>query len=280
MKKPLLTRGFRASVEAFLVLASGFRLLTALDAGAFVVFSFTNLGNHARLGAAPFKTFERAVNGLAVFYMNLRHLYPSLRSARRPDARGHRQSLLSMIRNPHWGWIRILSTALSMANKVIIRNLAVLVKDFLRLERNFSLWNESAGCRGLSVHRDSWKRLTIPAADSFPGMLRESAGYRISAQIFPERHAERGGGVGRQQERLQVRGSADIGLQIRRRAAVDYTYGSGEHLPGVGVRAHGHGHGLSDRVGELHPDGSPVRQNIADGHAVPLRDGHGVGVKL
>jgi hypothetical protein len=58
-----------------LVLARGLRLLPALDTGALVMLSFTYLRQDACLGAAAFKTLERAVDGLPILYTDLRHLY-------------------------------------------------------------------------------------------------------------------------------------------------------------------------------------------------------------
>ena len=62
-------------IETLLVLASGLRLLAALHAGAFIMLSLANLGNHAGLGAATLKTLQCAVDGFAFLDMNLRHLY-------------------------------------------------------------------------------------------------------------------------------------------------------------------------------------------------------------
>ena len=51
--------------------ARSFRFLTALDAGAFIVFSLTELGKHARLGARTLKASQRAVQRFIIFHADL-----------------------------------------------------------------------------------------------------------------------------------------------------------------------------------------------------------------
>ena len=65
----------RRSIELLLVLPGSLRLLAALHAGTLIMLSLANLGDHASLGAAALKPLERAVDGLAVLDMDLRHLY-------------------------------------------------------------------------------------------------------------------------------------------------------------------------------------------------------------
>jgi len=52
------------------VLASGLRLLAALDAGALIMLSAPNLGQDSGLRAAALKTLQRAVQRLVLFYVN------------------------------------------------------------------------------------------------------------------------------------------------------------------------------------------------------------------
>jgi hypothetical protein len=67
-----ITKSVRTLV---LVFPSGLGLLAALDAGTLVVLSFANLSKNARLSAAALKTLQGAVDVLALFDMNFRHLY-------------------------------------------------------------------------------------------------------------------------------------------------------------------------------------------------------------
>ena len=62
-----------------------------------------------------------------------------------------------------------------MANNVIIRNLAVLVKDFLRPERNFSLWNESAGVSGLVCSPGFMVKIDNSGGGEFSGLTRRDS---------------------------------------------------------------------------------------------------------
>ena len=57
------------------VLPSGLALLAALHAGALVVLTLAHLGDDTGLGAATLKALQSAVQGLALFYTNFRHLY-------------------------------------------------------------------------------------------------------------------------------------------------------------------------------------------------------------
>lgn len=48
----------------------GLALLAALNAGAFIMFTLTELGEHARLSAGTLKTSECAVQRFISLYMN------------------------------------------------------------------------------------------------------------------------------------------------------------------------------------------------------------------
>ena len=58
-----------------LVLASSLGLLATLHAGALIMLTLADLCDDAGLGAAALETLQSAVDGLALFDMDLRHLY-------------------------------------------------------------------------------------------------------------------------------------------------------------------------------------------------------------
>ena len=62
-------------VELLAVLAGGFGLLAALDAGALVMLTLTDLGQHTRLGTAALETLQSALQRLIFTNTNFRHLY-------------------------------------------------------------------------------------------------------------------------------------------------------------------------------------------------------------
>ena len=62
-------------VILFAVLTGSLRLLAALDAGALIMLALTNLGQHARLGAAALKALQSALQRLVFSYTDFRHLY-------------------------------------------------------------------------------------------------------------------------------------------------------------------------------------------------------------
>ena len=68
-------RCFRFLVELLLVLASGLGLLAALDAGALVMLTLTDLGEDTGLGAAALKTLQGAIQRLVLSNMDFRHLF-------------------------------------------------------------------------------------------------------------------------------------------------------------------------------------------------------------
>jgi hypothetical protein len=84
-------RRFMGLVILFAVLASGLGLLAALDAGALVVLTLTNLGQHTRLGTAALETLQSALQRLVFSDTDFRHLYfPPSGAAGRPLLRkGH-----------------------------------------------------------------------------------------------------------------------------------------------------------------------------------------------
>ena len=72
-------------VILFAVLASGLGLFTALDAGALVVLTLANLGQHTRLGTAALETLQSALQRLVFSDTDFRHLYfPPSGAAGRP----------------------------------------------------------------------------------------------------------------------------------------------------------------------------------------------------
>ena len=81
----------RRSIELLLVLPGSLRLLAALDAGALVVLTLTNLGQHTRLGAAALKALQSALQRLVFSYTDFRHLYfpPSGAAGRPLPRKGH-----------------------------------------------------------------------------------------------------------------------------------------------------------------------------------------------
>jgi hypothetical protein len=101
------------SIKTLLVLASSLRLLATLDAGALIMLSLTDLSNHTGLGTAALETLQCAVDGLAVLYMDLRHLYfpPS-------EVSGYLQDTLRAI------------TEFYGVNNDIIRMFSIIVKGF------------------------------------------------------------------------------------------------------------------------------------------------------
>ena len=74
-------------VELLAVLAGSLRLLAALDAGALVMLTLTNLGQNARLGTAALETLQSALQRLIFTNTNFRHLYfPPSGAAGRPPS--------------------------------------------------------------------------------------------------------------------------------------------------------------------------------------------------
>ena len=71
--------GRKESIELLSVLASSFRLLLTLQAGANIVLSLLNLSDNAILRTAALKSLERTLQRLIFFYADLRHDFPSLR---------------------------------------------------------------------------------------------------------------------------------------------------------------------------------------------------------
>ena len=72
----------RESIELLSVLASSFRLLLTLQAGADIVLSLLDLSDDAGLGAAALEPLESILQGLAFLDANFRHRFPSLRCNR------------------------------------------------------------------------------------------------------------------------------------------------------------------------------------------------------
>jgi len=68
-------------IELLAVLTGGLRLLAALDAGALVVLTLTDLGQHSGLGTAALKALQGALQRLVFSHTDFRHLYfpPSAR---------------------------------------------------------------------------------------------------------------------------------------------------------------------------------------------------------
>ena len=62
-------------VELLLVLASGLALLAALDTGAVIELTLTNLGQNTGLSAAALKTLQSVLQRLTITDMNFGHLY-------------------------------------------------------------------------------------------------------------------------------------------------------------------------------------------------------------
>ena len=71
------------SLSVHLLLSScSFTLLAAFYAGAFIVFTLTELGEHTRLCTGTLKASQRAVQRFISLYTNLRHcFFPSLRES-------------------------------------------------------------------------------------------------------------------------------------------------------------------------------------------------------
>ena len=86
-------------VELLAVFAGGLRLLAALDAGALVMLALADLGQYARLGAAALEALECVFQGLALFYMDLRHCIspPSEAAGTRPPRKGHIAMALTVV---------------------------------------------------------------------------------------------------------------------------------------------------------------------------------------
>ena len=68
----------RESIELLSVLASSFRLLLTLQAGADVMLALLNFGDNALLGTAALKSLERVVQRLILLDVDFRHFIPSL----------------------------------------------------------------------------------------------------------------------------------------------------------------------------------------------------------
>ena len=66
---------FTSIVSLVTVLASGLRLLAALDTGALIMLSAADLRQNAGLGTAALETLERAVQRFIFLYMDFRHLF-------------------------------------------------------------------------------------------------------------------------------------------------------------------------------------------------------------
>jgi len=66
---------FASIVSLVTVLASGLRLLAALDTGALIMLSAADLRQNAGLGTAALETLERAVQRFIFLYMDFRHLF-------------------------------------------------------------------------------------------------------------------------------------------------------------------------------------------------------------
>ena len=86
MKTACLTTGGFVSInqegiliELSLVLTGSFRLLLALQAGAYVMLALLNLGNNALLGTATLETTQSALQSFVLLNANFRHGFPSLR---------------------------------------------------------------------------------------------------------------------------------------------------------------------------------------------------------
>ena len=79
MTKPLsrdsgfVLRGLKLIVTLILILARCFGFLTALYAGALVIFLLAQIGQNAGLRAAAFKSLQRIVQRLILFHVNFRH---------------------------------------------------------------------------------------------------------------------------------------------------------------------------------------------------------------
>ena len=74
-------------VELLTVLASSLGLLAALDTGALVMLTLTNLGQDTRLGTAALKALQSALQRLILSNTDFRHLYfPPSGAAERPPS--------------------------------------------------------------------------------------------------------------------------------------------------------------------------------------------------
>ncbi len=83
--------GRKESIELLSVLASSFRLLLTLQAGAHIMFSLLDFSDNASLCAAALEPLESIFQGFAFLDANFRHRFPSLRRNRLdPDCfQGH-----------------------------------------------------------------------------------------------------------------------------------------------------------------------------------------------
>ena len=93
MKPPrrLSRGGLSLLIELLTVLTSGLGLLAALDAGALVVLTLTDLSQDTRLGAAALEALQSALQRLIFTNTNFRHLYfpPSGASGDPRTRKGH-----------------------------------------------------------------------------------------------------------------------------------------------------------------------------------------------
>ena len=78
-------------VELLAILAGSLGLLAALDAGALVMLTLTDLGQHAGLGAAALEALQGALQRLVLSDTDFRHLYfpPSGAAGRPLPRKGH-----------------------------------------------------------------------------------------------------------------------------------------------------------------------------------------------
>ena len=83
--------GRKESIELLSVLASSFRLLLTLQAGAHIMFSLLDFSDNASLCTAALEPLESIFQGFAFLDANFRHRFPSLRRNRLdPDCfQGH-----------------------------------------------------------------------------------------------------------------------------------------------------------------------------------------------
>ena len=72
----------RESIELLSVLASSFRLLLTLQAGADIMLSLLDLGDHTSLCTAALEPLQSILQGLAFLDANFRLRFPSLRCNR------------------------------------------------------------------------------------------------------------------------------------------------------------------------------------------------------
>ena len=72
-------------VTLVFIFACGFGFLAALHAGALVVFFLAQVGQNAGFRATALEAFQRIIQRLILFYIDLRHLFPSLRHVKNND---------------------------------------------------------------------------------------------------------------------------------------------------------------------------------------------------